>query len=91
MKQIIAILMFLACSLTVGAQQFNPEKFAKDREAFVMKEAGLTQQEADKFFCHGGCLQADHLETGQPGDSDKTNRKDLPHEIPDRSLCQQTV
>jgi hypothetical protein len=50
LKQIIAILMFLACSLTVGAQQFNPEKFAKDREAFVMKEAGLTQQEADKFF-----------------------------------------
>lgn len=42
--------MFVAYTFCVQAQNFNPEKFCKDRETFVMKETGLTQQEADKFF-----------------------------------------
>lgn len=31
-------------------QQFSPEQFVKDMKAFVINEAKLTQEEADKFF-----------------------------------------
>lgn len=40
-------------ALTVSAQEqkkFSPEKFEADLEAFITKDAGLTQQEAAKFF-----------------------------------------
>lgn len=40
-------------ALTVSAQEqkkFSPEKFEADLESFITKEAGLTQQEAAKFF-----------------------------------------
>ena len=55
MKQSAIILILqLLMALSVSAQgqqpKFSPEKFDADMEAFVTKEAGLTQQEAAKFF-----------------------------------------
>lgn len=50
--QFIALLALMA-GLSVRAQEqgrFSPEKFDADLEAFVTREAALTQQEADKFF-----------------------------------------
>ena len=53
MKQIIPIPRFL-CSLTSASaeeqQKFSPEKFQADLEQFITQEAGLTADEAAKFF-----------------------------------------
>jgi hypothetical protein len=53
MKKTMLILTFMLLAMTITAQdfpKFSPEKFDADMEAFVTKEAGLTQQEATKFF-----------------------------------------
>lgn len=49
--------VFAAClfaALAVHAQKdgqkFSPEKFQADMEMFIVREAGLTKEEADKFF-----------------------------------------
>lgn len=55
MKQFITTtLLFLMMSVTLQAQdnkgaKFSPEKFEADLQAFIIKEAGLTQQEAAAF------------------------------------------
>ena len=52
-------LLMLSFSLSLLAQQndqrgpqqrFSPEKFFQDLQQFIIQEARLTQQEADKFF-----------------------------------------
>lgn len=54
MKRLFIILLVSLLTLSVSAQdqfqKFSPEKFDADLRAFITKEAGLTQQEADKFF-----------------------------------------
>lgn len=54
MKHFLTILAFLFVSLCISAQQqerkFDPKQFQKDQEAFITKEAKLTQQEAAAFF-----------------------------------------
>lgn len=53
MKQFFTILVLLSISLCINAQQerkFDPKQFMKDQEAFITKEAKLTQQEAAAFF-----------------------------------------
>ncbi len=46
--------MLAVMALTVSAererQKFNPDKYRRDQEAFIAKEACLTQQEAAAFF-----------------------------------------
>lgn len=55
MKRIITtVLLILMMSITIQAQdkqgaRFSPEKFETDLQAFIIKEAGLTQQEAAAF------------------------------------------
>ncbi len=54
MKQ-TAIILILQMLMVVSVnaqwhQKFSPEKFDADMEQFVKQEAGLTQEEADKFF-----------------------------------------
>lgn len=54
MKQTVIILilqLLMAVSVSAqGPQKFSPEKFDADMEKFVMEQAKLTQQEAEKFF-----------------------------------------
>jgi hypothetical protein len=51
-RKISALMIALAMTLGTYAQEqkFSPEKFDADMTAFVTREAGFTQQEADKFF-----------------------------------------
>lgn len=50
------LMMVLCVSMVVAAQgqgkdkKFSPEKFQADMEMYIVKEAGLTKAEADKFF-----------------------------------------
>lgn len=52
MKKYTVILFCLLMTLTVSAQdkKFSPEKFQADLEQFITQEAGLTADEAAKFF-----------------------------------------
>lgn len=53
MKKILTIVVILLTALTVKAetpQQFSPEKFQADLEHYITTEAGLTNEEAAKFF-----------------------------------------
>ena len=53
MKQFLIIILFLLSVSTVSAdepQKFSPEKFQADLEQFITKEAGLTGDEAARFF-----------------------------------------
>ena len=53
MKQIILITLFLFTLTSASAeeqQKFSPEKFQAELEQFITKEAGLTADEATKFF-----------------------------------------
>ncbi len=52
-RNIFVLLFGLVFSLTVSAQgnkKFSPEKFEADMQAFITREANLTQQESDAFF-----------------------------------------
>lgn len=42
--------MSLAVFAENQGKRFDPQKFTKDQEAFITKEARLTQQEANAFF-----------------------------------------
>lgn len=46
----ICVLLLLCMNVHAQERKFSPEKFDADMVAFVTREAGLTQQEADKFF-----------------------------------------
>lgn len=53
MKKATLLLVAFLLTLTAHAQEpqkFSPEKFEADMEAFITREAALTQQEAAKFF-----------------------------------------
>ena len=52
MKKILTISLLLMMTIMVSAQdkRFSPEKFEADLKDFIMKEASLTPQEADKLF-----------------------------------------
>ena len=54
MKKLVAsVVLMLMFVLGVSAeeqQKFSPEKFQADLEQHITKEAGLTQEEAAKFF-----------------------------------------
>ena len=56
-RNILMTLLFILCSLPIMAQgkegghpRFNPEDFRAKMDAYVAQKAGLTTQEADKFF-----------------------------------------
>ncbi len=52
-RSFIVLLFSLLFSVTVCAQgnkKFSPEKFEADMQAFITREANLTQQESDAFF-----------------------------------------
>ena len=46
----LALLVFLAVSAQEEQKKFSPEKFQAELEQFITQEAGLTPQEATKFF-----------------------------------------
>lgn len=55
MRHIVLLFMFMSLALQAGAQEkgkrkFSPEKFRADMEQFIVKDAGLTPQEASQFF-----------------------------------------
>lgn len=52
MKRLFTLLLFLSFMLCTFAQQpkFDPQKFMREQEAFITKEARLTPQEAAAFF-----------------------------------------
>lgn len=54
MKRIIVSVIVACVSVTMAVAQnqpkFSPEKFQADMEEFMTKEAGLTTEEAAKFF-----------------------------------------
>lgn len=54
MKKVIISMMFLLAGVLVcqadEPQKFSPEKFQAEMEQFITKEAGLTADEAAKFF-----------------------------------------
>lgn len=55
MKRLHIIILLIAMVLCINAQpqgnnKFNPERFMREQEAFITKEAHLTQQEAAAFF-----------------------------------------
>ena len=52
MKKLITLSLLLMMTIMVSAQdkRFSPEKFEADLKDFIMKEASLTPQEADKLF-----------------------------------------
>lgn len=55
MRRVISVLfVWLAVAVSLSAQErkprFSPEKFQAKLEQFIEKEAGLTQQEAARFF-----------------------------------------
>lgn len=52
-KLLISAVLLLMCVLGVSAeeqQKFSPEKFQADLEQYITTEAGLTNEEAAKFF-----------------------------------------
>lgn len=52
-KLLISTVLLLMCVLGVSAeeqQKFSPEKFQADLEQYITTEAGLTNEEAAKFF-----------------------------------------
>lgn len=57
MKRLFVFVTVWACMLTLpvhaqqNGKQFSPEKFEADLQQFIIQEAGLTQEEACKFFC----------------------------------------
>lgn len=54
MKKLLCILLMTITALTVSAEQeekkFDPQQFRRDQEAFIIKEAKLSPQEAAAFF-----------------------------------------
>lgn len=54
MKKILFILLMTITALTVSAEReekkFDPKQFTRDQEAFIVKEAKLSPQEAAAFF-----------------------------------------
>ena len=53
MKKILISMMLLLSGVMTQAQEarkFSPEKFQAEMEQFITKEAGLTTEEAAKFF-----------------------------------------
>jgi hypothetical protein len=56
MKKLLSTMMLALLAMGVYAQgngqpqRFSPEQFQADLEAFITKEAGLSQQEAEAFF-----------------------------------------
>ena len=52
MKKCFLTLVLLLTVIVLHAQEkkFSPEKFNEALEEHIQKKAGLTQQEADKFF-----------------------------------------
>lgn len=54
MKKLLCILLMSIMALAVSAEQeekkFDPQQFRRDQEAFMIKEAKLSPQEAAKFF-----------------------------------------
>lgn len=51
MKRITIITMLMVLMLPVSAQhKFDPAKFRAELHQFIITEANLTQEEADKFF-----------------------------------------
>lgn len=55
MKRMTIIIGMLLCLLPLSAQQqgerrFSPEKFEADLYQYIKQEAGLSQQDCDKFF-----------------------------------------
>ncbi len=53
MKKFYLLIAVMTLALTASAQEnrkFSPEQFEADLEAFITKEAALTQQESAKFF-----------------------------------------
>lgn len=53
MKKILISMMLLLSGVMTQAQEtrkFSPEKFQAEMEQFITKEAGLTAEEAAKFF-----------------------------------------
>lgn len=54
MKKVLISMMFLLAGVLVcqadEPQKFSPEKFQAEMEQFITKEAGLTADEAAKFF-----------------------------------------
>lgn len=53
MKKILVSMMLLLSGVMTQAQEtrkFSPEKFQAEMEQFITKEAGLTAEEAAKFF-----------------------------------------
>lgn len=54
-NRLLLCFISLVMTLSLSAQEknskgFSPEKFQADLEAFITKEAGLTNKEAEKFF-----------------------------------------
>jgi hypothetical protein len=53
-KKLLMVMVAFAMSATLTAQnvneQFSPEKFKADQEQFIVREACLTPQDAEKFF-----------------------------------------
>ena len=52
-KKLFYIILLLTSAVTLSAQtpkKFDPEKFSREQEAFIAKEARLSPQEAEKFF-----------------------------------------
>lgn len=54
MKRLFTIALLTMLTVTLMAQnrgkKFDPNSFLREQEAFITKEAGLTQQEANAFF-----------------------------------------
>ena len=54
MKKVLISMMFLLAGVLIcqadEPQKFSPEKFQAEMEQFITKEAGLTADEAAKFF-----------------------------------------
>lgn len=54
MKHILLIIIMIITSINVNAEQeerkFNPQQFRRDQEAFIIKDAKLSPQEANAFF-----------------------------------------
>lgn len=50
--QLLTLLLLFACSLTAAAQKkkYSEEEFRAKKQAYITEKAGLTPEEADKFF-----------------------------------------